>query len=65
MLGKGFQKKMWIAISKCMNEKKYNFTGNQCNNKMDALKRQYRKIVDYNAQSGNDRKDWIYLDVIY
>ncbi|XP_067203969.1 uncharacterized protein [Linepithema humile] len=39
-------------------------TGNQCNNKMDALKRRYRQIVDHNAQSGNDRKDWIYLDVL-
>ncbi|XP_067203968.1 uncharacterized protein [Linepithema humile] len=38
--------------------------GNQCNNKMDALKRRYRQIVDHNAQSGNDRKDWIYLDVL-
>lgn len=64
MLGKGSHKKMWIDISKCMKEKKYNFTGNQCNNKMDALKRRYRQIVDHNAQSGNDRKDWIYLDVI-
>ncbi|XP_012224877.2 uncharacterized protein [Linepithema humile] len=64
MLGKGSHKKMWIDISKCMKEKKYNFTGNQCNNKMDALKRRYRQIVDHNAQSGNDRKDWIYLDVL-
>ncbi|XP_072758899.1 uncharacterized protein [Anoplolepis gracilipes] len=65
MLGKGSYKKMWTAISKCMNEKKYSFTGNQCNNKMDALKRRYRKIMDHNAQNGNDRKDWIYLDMLH
>lgn len=64
MLGKGSQKKIWIEISKCMNKKKYNFTSSQCNNKMDALKRQYRQIVDHNAQSGNDRKEWIYLHVL-
>ncbi|KYN26682.1 hypothetical protein ALC57_03947, partial [Trachymyrmex cornetzi] len=64
MLEKGNHKKMWIEISRCMKEKKYKFTGSQCSNKMDALKRRYRQIMDHNAQSGNDRKEWIYLDVI-
>ncbi|XP_011882420.1 PREDICTED: uncharacterized protein LOC105570066 isoform X3 [Vollenhovia emeryi] len=64
ILGKGSHKKMWTEIAKCMKEKKYKFTGSQCNNKMDALKRRYRQITDHNAQSGNDRKEWIYLDVL-
>ncbi|XP_018368557.1 PREDICTED: uncharacterized protein LOC108764712 [Trachymyrmex cornetzi] len=37
---------------------------NQCYNKMHTLKRRYRQIVDHNAQSGNDRKEWIYLEVM-
>lgn len=65
MLGKSSHKKMWTEISQCMKQKKYKFTSSQCNNKMDALKRQYRKVIDHNAQSGNDRKEWIYLEVIY
>ncbi|XP_026826318.1 uncharacterized protein LOC105287898 isoform X2 [Ooceraea biroi] len=64
MLQKGSHKKLWTEISQCMKEKKYKFTGSQCNNKMDALKRRYRQIIDHNAQSGNDRKEWIYLDVL-
>ncbi|XP_024877419.1 uncharacterized protein LOC112458192 [Temnothorax curvispinosus] len=64
MMEKGSHKKMWIEIAQRMKEKKYNFTGSQCHNKMDALKRRYRQIVDHNAQSGNDKKDWIYLDVL-
>jgi len=39
MLEKGPHKKMWVEISHCMKEKKYNFTDSQCNTKMDALKR--------------------------
>lgn len=65
MLGKGCHKKMWTEIFQCMKKKKYKFTGSQCNNKMDTLKRRYRQIIDHNAQSRNDRKEWIYLDVIY
>lgn len=64
MLEKVPQKKMWIKIAECMQQKKYKFTVTQLYNKMDTLKRRYRQIVDHNAQSGNDRKEWIYLEVI-
>ncbi|XP_071653566.1 uncharacterized protein [Temnothorax longispinosus] len=63
MLGKVPQKKMWTQIcQRIKHEQKYNFTVNQCYNKMDTLKRRYRQIIDHNAQSGNDRKQWIYLE---
>ncbi|XP_071639359.1 uncharacterized protein [Temnothorax longispinosus] len=62
MLGKGPHKKMWNIISQRMKEKQLNFTATQCYNKMDTLKRRYRQITDHNAQSGNDRKEWIYLE---
>lgn len=62
--GKTTSKKMWMQIAKCMKEKKYNFTYNQCCSKMDSLKRRYRQVVDHNSQSGNDRKEWTYMDVI-
>lgn len=64
MLGKGPHKKMWNLISQRMKEKQYNFTVTQCYNKMDTLKRRYRQVIDHNAQSGNDRKEWIYLEVL-
>lgn len=64
MLGKVPQKKMWTIIFQRMSEKDYNFTVSQLYNKMDTLKRRYRQVIDYNVQSGNDRKDWIYLEVI-
>ncbi|XP_067214080.1 uncharacterized protein PF3D7_1120600-like isoform X1 [Linepithema humile] len=62
MLGKESHKKMWNLISQRMKEKQYNFTVTQCYNKMDTLKRRYRQIIDHNAQSGNDKKEWIYLE---
>ncbi|XP_024879121.1 uncharacterized protein LOC112459321, partial [Temnothorax curvispinosus] len=63
MLEKVPQKKMWTQIcQRIKHEQKYNFTVNQCYNKMDTLKRRYRQIIDHNAQSGNDRKQWIYLE---
>ncbi|KYN06979.1 hypothetical protein ALC62_02064 [Cyphomyrmex costatus] len=53
MLGKFPHKKMWTKICQNIKQKKnYNFTVNQCYNKMDTLKRRYRQIVDHNAQSG-------------
>lgn len=64
MLDKYPYKKMWLQIAKSMKEKKYNFTHSQCCTKMDALKRQYRQIIDHNSQSGNDRKEWTYTEVI-
>lgn len=64
MLGKYPHKKMWLQIAKSMKEKKYNFTHSQCCTKMDALKRRYHQIIDHNSQSGNDRKEWTYTEVI-
>lgn len=65
MLGKVSHKKMWTQICQRMKEEQnYNFTVTQCYNKIDTLKRRYRQIVDYNAQSGNYRKEWIYFEVV-
>ncbi|XP_011343857.1 uncharacterized protein LOC105283092 isoform X2 [Ooceraea biroi] len=56
------KKKMWMNISQRMSKRNYNFTVTQLYNKMDTLKRRYRQVIDHNAQSGNDRKEWIYLE---
>ncbi|KAB0804627.1 hypothetical protein PPYR_01597 [Photinus pyralis] len=60
--GKIKQKLFWEQIASLINKKGYNVTAKQCQTKLATLKRQYKKIKDYNNTSGNDRKEWIYTE---
>lgn len=61
--GKVRQNVFWNRIANLMNEKDYAVNGPQCRTKLATLRRQYKKVKDHNKCSGNDRKDWPYLDV--
>lgn len=39
-------------------------TGQHCQTKVNGLKKTYKKILDHNSVSGNDRKTWAYFEVI-
>lgn len=41
----------------------YTVSGSQCQSKFNSLKKTYKKILDYNSVSGNDRKTWPYFEV--
>jgi len=47
-----------------MQEKGYNITGFKCSTKFQALKWQYKCVLDHNKKSGNNRKEWEYFKVI-
>jgi hypothetical protein len=42
-----------------LNVKGYHFTPLQCENKLKTLSNRYNEIVDHNARTGQERKDWI------
>ncbi|XP_067206982.1 uncharacterized protein [Linepithema humile] len=60
--GKVLLRKMWKQVSEDMKKMGYDIPSNKCANKMDALKRRYRKIIDHNKQSGNDLMTFKYFD---
>lgn len=41
----------------------YTVSGSQCQSKFNGLKKTYKKILDHNSVSGNDRKTWPYFEV--
>ncbi|CAH1109360.1 unnamed protein product [Psylliodes chrysocephalus] len=51
-----------IAIS--MNNCGYNFTWEQCCNRIKTLRTKYKEVIDHNNTSGNNRKDWQYFQVM-
>nr|XP_012235055.1 PREDICTED: uncharacterized protein LOC105679555 [Linepithema humile] len=55
--------KIWEAIADNMRKTniEYTMTGPQCQSKLNGLKKTYKKILDYNSVSGNDRKTWPYF----
>lgn len=57
--------KIWEAIADDMRKmnSEYTMTGPQCQSKLNGLKKTYKKILDHNSISGNDRKTWPYLTV--
>lgn len=57
--------KIWENIANNMNKVDSNITisGPQCQSKMNGMKKMYRKIIDHNNISGNDRKSWQYFEV--
>lgn len=54
--------KIWEAIADDMKKTsiEYTMTGPQCQSKLNGLKKIYKKILDYNSVSGNDRKTAIF-----
>lgn len=58
--------KIWNSIAADMQKinLKYIMTGQQCQSKLNGLKKTYKKIVDHNSVSGNDHKTWTYFEVI-
>jgi len=61
--GKGTIKKHWDNIARLMQERGHNINGFKCSTKFQSLKRTYKCIMDHNKKSGNNRKDWEYLQV--
>lgn len=61
--GKITYAKAWNQIVIVLNSKGYLFTGKQCSNRFNTMKRTHKKIHDHNAQSGNNRKTWKYFTV--
>lgn len=55
---------IYKEIAKKMQENGHSFTPEQCVNKMKSLIAKYKEIKDYNAQSGNNLKEWQYLDLM-
>ncbi|XP_024879949.1 uncharacterized protein LOC112459838 [Temnothorax curvispinosus] len=62
--GKGTVKKHWNNIAKLMQEKGHDVNGFKCSTKFQSLKRTYKCITDHNKKSGNNRKDWEYLQIM-
>ncbi|XP_029673853.1 uncharacterized protein LOC115241995 [Formica exsecta] len=47
-----------------MQEKGHNINGFKCSTKFQFLKRTYKSIMDHNKKSGNNRKDWEFLQIM-
>jgi len=61
--GKMPLRKFWQLVAESMKKKGYDIPVNKCSSKMDALKRQYKKVIDHNNQSGNNLITYKYFDV--
>lgn len=61
--GKLTNRKLFDMISKEMREHHYPFSGTQCSDKMENLKKKHKNIKDWNNVSGNSKKTWIHYDV--
>lgn len=58
--------KIWDTITRDMNKiNQIAVTGTQCQSKMNGLKKTYKKVLDHNNISGNNRKSWPYFEVNY
>ncbi|XP_011684294.1 PREDICTED: trihelix transcription factor GTL1-like [Wasmannia auropunctata] len=60
--GKMLLQKLWQLVAGRMKKKGYDISASKCSTKMDALKRQYKKVIDHNNQSGNDLMTYKYFD---
>ncbi|KYN14537.1 hypothetical protein ALC57_13258 [Trachymyrmex cornetzi] len=56
--------KIWESIASDMKNVNPEFTasGIQCQSKMNSMKKMFKKIIDHNSVSGNDRKSWQYFE---
>jgi len=54
---------VWDAISVKMLNSGFNVRGTQCWTKWKALKVKYKQVKRHNNTTGNDRKDWEWLEV--
>ncbi|XP_064470822.1 uncharacterized protein LOC135385442 [Ornithodoros turicata] len=58
-------KSFWNEVSSALQRDGYIHTGVQCFNKWKNLKKKhYKEVKDHNAQSGNSRKSWEFLDAM-
>jgi len=48
--GKMPLRKLWHLVAEAMKKKSYDIPVNKCSSKIDALKRQYKKVIDHNNQ---------------
>ena len=55
-------KTLWRKVVAEMQALGFEVTVDQCENKFKSLKRTYKSVIDHNKQTGNDPKDWKYLE---
>ena len=53
---------LWRCIADKLNSMGLQVTVTQARDKFNALKKKWKEVVDHNNKSGNDRKDWKYMD---
>jgi len=46
-----------------MQREGHNITGFKCSTKFQSLKRTYKTVMDHNKKSGNNKKEWEYIQV--
>ncbi|XP_073995460.1 uncharacterized protein [Rhodnius prolixus] len=59
--GKMPQQKVWEAIAKHLTLKG---TGPQCSAILRSLKQTYKSVKDHNNKTGNDKRNWQFLDIM-
>ncbi|XP_018365219.1 PREDICTED: uncharacterized protein LOC108770291 isoform X2 [Trachymyrmex cornetzi] len=62
--GKLSVKKFWEMISNKLKERAYDVTGQQCKSKINRLKKTYKNVKDYNNKSGNNKRTWLYFEIM-
>ncbi|PJE78140.1 hypothetical protein CI610_02925 [invertebrate metagenome] len=55
------KKMVWQIIARQVNERGFNFSASQCEQKWKNLTKAYRDCIDHNKRSGNDRKECPYF----
>lgn len=55
---------IWKSIVTAVNDKGYNFTAEQCNNKWKSLKKKYKSIKDNKNRSGAGKQFWMHFDAM-
>jgi hypothetical protein len=58
------KKEIFKEISVLLEKKGIKCSGLQCENKLKTLINKYKEIVDHNSRTGNERKEWIYFDLL-
>ncbi|CAH1379960.1 unnamed protein product [Tenebrio molitor] len=47
-----------------LKEQGYNFSAEQCQNRLKTLTTKFKSVKDHNNQSGNNAKNWEYLNIM-
>jgi hypothetical protein len=58
------KKEIFKGISELLEKKRIKCSRLQYENKLKTLINKYKEIVDYNSRTGNERKEWIYFDLL-